>query len=80
MTTVYQIDVNELTDGFINSIKTKFKNKTINITVTDVIDETGYLLSTKANRDHLAKSIKEAEEGKVSVFTLEEFKNKYSNL
>ena len=46
MTTTYQMDVNELTVEIINSIKAAFKNKTINITVSEAMDETEYLLST----------------------------------
>ncbi len=71
------MDVNELTIEVINSIKAAFKNKTISITVSEVIDETEYLLSSKANRDHLEKSTRELEEGKGIVFTVEELQHKY---
>lgn len=71
------MDVNELTVEVVNSIKAAFKNKTINITVTEAFDETEYLLASKANREHLEKSIQEAEEGKVVVFTLEEFQKQF---
>ncbi len=77
MITTYQMDVNELSIEVLNAIKTAFKNKTINITVSEVFDETEYLLASKENKAHLEKSIKEAEEGKVVAFTVEEFKNKY---
>jgi len=77
MITTYQMDVNELTVEVVNSIKAAFKNKTINITVTEAFDETEYLLASKANREHLEKSIQEAEEGKVVVFTLEEFQKQF---
>lgn len=77
MITTYQMDVNELSMEVLNAIKTAFKNKTINITISEVFDETEYLLSSKENKAHLEKSIKEAEEGKVVVFTVEEFQKQY---
>jgi len=40
MTTIYQMNVNELTVDIRHSIKAAFKGKTINITVT--VDETAY--------------------------------------
>ena len=79
MITTYQIDVNELTIEVLNSIKSAFKGKTINITVSEAFDETEYLLSTPANKEHLEHSIKQAEEGKVVIFTLEEFQKQYGN-
>lgn len=77
MITTYQMDVNELTVEVINSIKAAFKNKTINITVSEAMDETEYLLASPANKAHLEKSIMELEEGKGVVFTIEELQNKY---
>jgi hypothetical protein len=72
MVTIYQMDVNELSMEVLNAIKTAFKNKTISITVTEVMDETEYLLSSENNKTHLEKSIREAEEGNVTTFTIEE--------
>ena len=48
MIATYQIDVNELSIELINSIKAAFKDKTVDITVSeaDAMDETEYLLST----------------------------------
>ncbi len=77
MVTSYQLDVNELSEDIINSIKAAFKNKTIKITVSDVFDETEYLLATQANRDSLELSMKQIEEGKVVTFTVEELQAKY---
>ena len=71
------MDVNELTVEVINSIKSAFKGKTINITISEAFDETEYLLSTPANKEHLERSIMQAEEGKVVVFTLDEFQKQY---
>jgi len=80
MVTTYQMDVNELTIEVLNSIKAAFKNKTINITVSEAFDETDYLLSTKANRESLERSMRELEEGKGIEFTLEELREKYGKL
>ena len=77
MTTTYHLNVDELSIELINSIKAAFKNKTIDITVSEAIDETEYLLSTKANKEHLEKSMRELEEGKGITMTIEEFQNKY---
>ena len=79
MTTTYQLDVNELSIEVLRSIKAAFKNKTINITVTEVFDETEYLLASIENKNHLEKSLKEAESGQVTTFTLEEFQDKYGD-
>jgi len=77
MITTYQMDVNELTVEVINSIKAAFKNKTINITVSEAFDETEYLLASKANKESIERSLKQAEEGKVVVFTLDEFQKQF---
>lgn len=77
MTTIYQMNVNELTVEILNSIKAAFKDKTINITVTDAVDETEYLLQSPANKDQLYSAMADLEAGKGSTFTLEEFKRKY---
>jgi hypothetical protein len=77
MTTTYQMDVNELTIGVINSIKAAFENKTINITVSEAMDETEFLLSSPSNRESLERSMRQAEEGNVVVFTLEELQKEY---
>ncbi len=64
MITTYQMDVNEITVEVMNPIKSAFKGKTINITVSDAFDETEYLFSTLINTEHLERSIKQAEEGR----------------
>jgi hypothetical protein len=77
MTTIYRLHVNELSVEVINSIKAAFKDKTVEIIVTDSVDETEYLLATGANRKHLFDSMKELEEGKGVTFTVEELQEKY---
>ena len=77
MTTTYRLHVNELSADLISSIQAAFKNKTVEIVVTDAIDETDYLLATDANRKHLYDSMKELEEGKGVTLTVEELQEKY---
>lgn len=77
MVATYRLHVNELSVELLNSIKAAFKDKTVEIVVSDAVDETDYLLSSEANRRHLSDSIKELEEGKGVVFTVEELQEKY---
>jgi len=79
MTTTYHLNVNEISMELLNSIKAAFKDKTIDIIVSEAMDETEYLLASKANREHLEMSMRELEEGKGIVFTLEEFLSQYGN-
>jgi len=77
MTTTYRLNSKELSEEIIKSIKAAFHDKDIEITVTDAVDETEYLLSTEANKKHLYKSIEELEQGKGVTMTLAEIQEKY---
>ena len=77
MITTYKLNTRELTDEIIRSIKEAFKDKDIEITVSDQMDETDYLLSTEANRKHLYESMKELEEGKGISMSLADLKERY---
>lgn len=79
MITTYRLHVNELTADLIKSIKSAFKDKTVEITVSDALDETEYLLASEANRTSLEKSIQQAREGEMVTFTLQEFQEKYGS-
>ena len=79
MVTIYKLHVNELNADLIRSIKSAFKNKTVEITVSDAVDETEYLLSSEANRKSLERSIRQAEEGELTTFTVTEFQEKYGS-
>ena len=78
MKTSFRLNEKELTDDIINIIRTAFKNKEIEITVSDFLDETEYLLSTDANKKHLQKSITDIENGEGTTFTLNELQEKYA--
>lgn len=77
MITTYHLNVNELSLELINSIKAAFKDKDIEITVTEALDETGYLLSSEANRMHLTQSMNEVKNDNTVVLTVEEMQQKY---
>ena len=77
MTTTYKLNARELSIEVIKSIQEAFRDKEIEIIVTDSIDETDYLLSTKANREHLYKSIEDLKNGDSFPMTLGELQEKY---
>ncbi len=77
MTTTYHLNVNELSVELLNSIKAAFKDKTVDITVSESMDETEYLLSSEANKKMLEESMQQIKDGKGITFTLEEFQKKY---
>ena len=77
MIATFKLNVDELSAELLNSIKAAFKNKTIEITVSEASDETSFLLASAANAAHLNKSIQQGEEGKVVVFTIDEFQKQY---
>ena len=60
METTYRLNADELDNRFIESLKSVFKNKEIEITVAE-IDDTEYLLRSQANREHLLSAIDDIE-------------------
>ena len=60
MQTIYQINADEIDQSLLESIKALFKNKEIEITVTER-DETAYLLRSPANRERLLRAIEDVE-------------------
>lgn len=78
MTSTYRLNANELSMDLLQSIKAAFKDKDVEITVTEHKDETDYLLSTENNRQHLFQSLQSLEEGKGVTFTVNELQEKYS--
>ncbi|MBA2760900.1 MAG: hypothetical protein H0U39_02880 [Segetibacter sp.] len=77
MTTTYRLKEDELSMDLINSIRSAFKNKTIEITVTELVDETDFLLSSVANKSHLEESENALKEGQGVTFTVNELQEKY---
>ena len=62
----------------VNSIKEAFKGKNIEISVTESLDDTAYLLASENNRMHLLQSVKDLEKGKGITMTVEELHKKYN--
>lgn len=60
MQTIYQIKADELDESILESIKALFKNKEIEITVTER-DETAYLLRSEVNREYLLRVVEDVE-------------------
>ncbi|MGI8788513.1 MAG: hypothetical protein ACR2HG_12210 [Pyrinomonadaceae bacterium] len=63
MQTIYQINADELDQSILESIKSLFKNKEIEIVVSER-DETSYLLRSPANREKLLQAIKDVEQNR----------------
>ena len=51
MTTTYRLHINELTEDLLNSIKEAFKDKTVEIVVSDEINESETIRSYIADED-----------------------------
>ena len=62
MHTVYHLRTNELDNQFLEALKTLFKDKTIEIVVTEV-DDTAYLLHSDANKEQLLQAIEHVNNG-----------------
>jgi hypothetical protein len=63
MKSTFVINADELSNDFTKAIKSLFKGRRVSITVKPEMDETEYLMSTKANREHLRKALKEFKAG-----------------
>lgn len=63
MNATYRLNADELDASFLEGLKKLFQTKEIEIVVTEV-DETGYLLATKANRQRLLAAVANAESGR----------------
>jgi antitoxin YefM len=56
MQTIYRLKASELNENFLEGLKTTFKDKEIEIIVSEV-DETEYLLKSEANKQRLLQAI-----------------------
>jgi antitoxin YefM len=63
MYTIYRINADELDERFLESLKTAFPHKQIEIAVSEA-DETEYLLRSPANRERLLKAVQDVEHGR----------------
>ena len=79
MVTTYRLNVNELSMELLNSIKALFKDKDIEITVSEPMDETEYLLESPANSEHLRKAIESIADGKGIQMSLDELQKKFGS-
>jgi antitoxin YefM len=63
MYTIYRLNADELDSKFLESLKSAFGNKQIEIAVSEA-DETDYLLRAPANREHLQHALADAAAGR----------------
>ena len=77
MVTTYRLNANELSIDVLNAIRLLFKDKDIEISVSDAIDETEYLLASPANKESIMASIKQLEEGNGVEMTIDELQKKF---
>ncbi len=61
MLSTYRVKAADLTSDFLKALKYTYKDREIEIIVTDLIDETDYLLGTAANREQLLGAITDIE-------------------
>jgi antitoxin YefM len=66
MQTVYRLNADELNHQFLEALQTLFKDREIEITVSDV-DETAYLLRSEANRVRLLQAVQNINDGQNTV-------------
>jgi type IV secretory pathway VirJ component len=63
-TTYHLTSAEHISSDIIEAIKASFKSKPIVITVEEELDATAYLMSTKANKAMIEKSIKQDKKNK----------------
>ena len=77
MTSIFRLNVNELSQDLLNAIQAAFKDKVVEITVTEACEETDYILSSGKNRASIQQSIEALEKGEGITFTVQELEEKY---
>jgi antitoxin YefM len=63
MQSIYRVRATDLGLDFLKALKYAYKDREIEIVVSEVVDETDYLLGTDANREQLLGAIKGIEAG-----------------
>ena len=66
MYTIYRLNADELDGKFLESLKSAFGHKQIEIAVSEA-DETDYLLRSPVNREHLLKAVADVDAGRSLV-------------
>ena len=64
METVFKLKAKELDSSFIDSLKSLFKDREIEISIKPTQDETEFLFKTPANKKELLEAIKEVKTNK----------------
>lgn len=73
MQATFSLPIDTLNNEFIQKLKTLFsQNAIVEIKVSEIIDETDYLLSTPENRASLERSLNQVKENHVVTKTLDE--------
>ncbi len=64
----YRMNVSELDNRFLETLRAMFRGKEIEISVSEAVeseeDETAYLLRSPANREHLLKALDDLAQGR----------------
>lgn len=60
MDAIYHVKADELDQDFLDALKALFKDKEIEIAVSER-DETAYLMRSPANREHLLRAVADVE-------------------
>ena len=76
MEVTYRLKPDELNDNFFLMLKNAFLGKGVSITVEEIPDETEYLLSNEANREHLLRAVEDIKQGRnLHTMSLEEMES-----
>lgn len=70
MNIAIELTSNELTDDFVKKIKQLSRNKTIQILISDEVDETKFLTHNSTNKQHLMDALNDEP---VRRFSMEDF-------
>lgn len=74
MTTIFHLNGNEIDADFAAALRQLFRDKQLTLTIDADINETEYLLRSKANKKILLSSLKQAENSKILITSLKDLK------